>query len=82
VTYKTTIPAGESESIIFNFKTEPLHPQSLQLNLATLVQDGKGTLHTLQAFNETVSVVEAPTSIFDPQMYVHPLRAFYPILLH
>ena len=67
------IPAGQSESISYNFATE-LQPQDLKLNLAAVVTDSEGTPYTLPAFNETVSIVEPDTSIFDPQMYV-PSRA-------
>jgi hypothetical protein len=45
-----------------------MHPQDLTLNLAAVFQDNLGMLHTYPAFNGTVSVVEAPTSFFDPQM--------------
>ena len=45
-----------------------LQPQDLKLNLAAVITDQKGTAYTLQAFNETVSIVEPDTSIFDPQM--------------
>ena len=65
------IPAGQSESISYNFATE-LQPQDLKLNLAAVVTDSEGTPSTLPAFNETVSIVEPDTSIFDPQMYVNP----------
>ena len=65
--YNVEIPAGQTDSISYNFVTE-LHPQDLILNLAAVVTDSEGTPYTLQAFNETVSVVEADTSIFDPQV--------------
>jgi len=50
-----------------------LNPQDLRLNLVAVVEQA-GALYQIQAFNETVSVVEAATSIFDPQMYVTPSR--------
>ncbi len=65
--YNVEIPAGQSESISYNFATE-LQPQDLKLNLAAVVTDSEGTPYTLPAFNETVSIVEPDTSIFDPQM--------------
>ena len=65
--YNVEIAAGQSDSISYNFATE-LHPQDLKLNLAAVITDSEGTPYTVQAFNETVSVVEADTSIFDPQM--------------
>ena len=65
--YNVEIAPGQTDSISYNFVTE-LHPQDLRLNLAAVVTDIEGTPYTLQAFNETVSVVEADTSIFDPQV--------------
>ncbi|KAL9137812.1 MAG: hypothetical protein Q9175_000984 [Cornicularia normoerica] len=65
--YNVDIPAGQSESISYNFATE-LQPQDLKLNLAAVVTDSEGTPYTLPAFNETVSIVEPDTSIFDPQI--------------
>lgn len=67
--YNVEIPAGQKESISYSFTTELL-PQDLKLNLAAVVTDAEGTAYTLQAFNETVSVVEPDTSFFDPQMSV------------
>jgi hypothetical protein len=65
--YGLQIPAGEKESVSYSFATE-LHPQDLRLELVAVVTTEKGVAYTLQAFNETVSVVEADASIFDPQM--------------
>lgn len=69
--YNIEIPAGIKESISYSFTTELL-PQDLKLILAAVITDSEGTAYTLQAFNETVSVVEPDTSIFDPQMLVLP----------
>ena len=66
------IPAGEKETVPYSFATE-LHPQDLTLNLVALLQNSEGAVFTKQVFNETVSVVEAPVSFFDPQMYVYVL---------
>lgn len=65
--YNVEIPAGEKESLSYSFATE-LHPQDMKLSLATVITDSEGAFYTIQAFNETVSVVEQDTSIFDPQM--------------
>lgn len=64
--YKVQIPPGEKESLTYSFATE-LHPQDLRLKITASVMSDKG-IFNVQAFDETVSVVEAPTSIFDPQM--------------
>ncbi|KAF1345733.1 hypothetical protein BDV97DRAFT_401125 [Delphinella strobiligena] len=65
--YDLTIPAGESETVTYSFATE-MHPQDLNLNLAAMIQSSAGNIYTTQVFNETVSIVEAPTSFFDPQI--------------
>ena len=65
--YGLQIPAGERESLQYNFVTE-MHPQELRLNLAAIVGDQQNTYYTIPAFNGTVSIVEPDTSIFDPQM--------------
>jgi hypothetical protein len=63
----TKIPAGENQTFTYSFATE-LHPQDLKLLLAAIIHDSKGVGYQVEAFNGTVSVVEAPISIFDPQM--------------
>ncbi|KAH7049383.1 hypothetical protein B0J12DRAFT_786064 [Macrophomina phaseolina] len=65
--YNVHIGASSSASLTYSFQTE-MHPQDLRLNLAAVVRDSKDAFYTLQAYNETVSIVEAPTSIFDPQI--------------
>lgn len=65
--YALRVEAGQSDSLTYAFATE-MHPQDLTLNLAAVMQNLEGAHYTKQFFNETVSVVEAPTSIFDPQM--------------
>ena len=67
--YDVEIPAGEKQTLPFSFTTD-LHPQDLRLNIIAVVASQAGAVYQVQAFNETVSVVEAATSIFDPQMYV------------
>lgn len=65
--YNVEIPAGQKESLSYSFATD-LHPQDLRLNLAAVISDSEGTYYNLQAFNETVSVVEPDSSFFDPQL--------------
>jgi hypothetical protein len=67
--YSIEIPAGAEETVPYTFTTE-LHPQNLRLQLVAVLKDNKNTLITVPVYNETVSVVEAATSFFDPQMYV------------
>jgi len=69
--YDTVIPAGVKQSLAYTFTTD-LHPQDLRLNLVAMVSTKAGLAYQVPAFNETVSVVEPATSIFDPQMCVLP----------
>ncbi|TVY32888.1 Increased recombination centers protein [Lachnellula subtilissima] len=65
--YDVEIPAGEKLTLPYTFTTD-LNPQDLRLNLMAVVMSKAGEIYQVQAFNETVSVVEAATSIFDPQI--------------
>lgn len=65
--YNLQVPAGQKESLTYTFSTE-MHPQDLRLHLAAAISNSAGALFTVSAYNETVSVVEPDTSIFDPQM--------------
>lgn len=65
--YHVEIPAGERQSLPYTFATE-LHPQDLRLEIAAILSGSDGKDFALQAFNETISIVEPDTSIFDPQM--------------
>ncbi|KAM0700854.1 hypothetical protein Q7P35_012576 [Cladosporium inversicolor] len=76
--YGVSIPAGEHETLTYSFATE-MHPQDLRLNLAAVLQSAAGQIYTRQIYNETVSVVEAPVSWFDPQiifLYLFLLATF------
>ena len=64
--YNVQIPPGEKESLTYSFTTE-LHPQNLKLKITASVMSDNG-IFAIQAFDETITVVEAPTSILDPQM--------------
>jgi len=68
--YDVEIPAGEKQTLPFSFTTD-LHPQDLRLNIIAVVASQAGAVYQVQAFNGTVSVVDAATSIFDPQMYLY-----------
>jgi hypothetical protein len=69
--YSIEIPAGAEETVPYTFTTD-LHPQDLRLQLVAVLRDSKNSFYTVPVYNETVSVVEAATSFFDPQMYVPP----------
>ncbi|ATZ58781.1 hypothetical protein BCIN_16g04690 [Botrytis cinerea B05.10] len=65
--YDVEIQPGEAESLTYTFTTD-LNPQDLRLNILAVVASQKGGVYQIQAYNETVAVVEAATSIFDPQI--------------
>ncbi|KAJ5782558.1 Translocon-associated protein (TRAP) alpha subunit [Penicillium paradoxum] len=65
--YAIEIPAGEKETISYSFATE-MHPQDLQMILSAIISDSEGRIAPIVAHNGTVSIVEADTSIFDPQI--------------
>ncbi|KAJ4356647.1 Increased recombination centers protein 22 [Didymosphaeria variabile] len=76
--YGLEIPAGEEQTLTYSFATE-MHPQDVRLQLVAVLQDKKSAFYTISVYNETVSIVEAPTSIFDPQiifLYLVLLGAF------
>ncbi|KAH0564979.1 hypothetical protein GP486_001627 [Trichoglossum hirsutum] len=76
--YNVVVPPGEKQQLAYSFATE-LHPQDLRLSLVTIISDSDGRYYTMTAFNETVSVVEPETSIFDPQiifLYLFLLAGF------
>jgi hypothetical protein len=76
--YDVLIPAGEKQSLPFTFTTD-LHPQDLRLNIIAVLGSTAGQVYQVQAYNETVTVVEPATSIFDPQiifLYLFILAAF------
>lgn len=51
----------------YQFTTE-MHPQDVVLNLAMYLLTPDGQLATLTAYNQTISIVEAPNSLLDPQL--------------
>ncbi|KAK4505677.1 hypothetical protein PRZ48_003642 [Zasmidium cellare] len=64
--FGTIIPPKTKETLTYAFSTV-MHPQDLTLELKTVIARGQ-SMFTLTNFRETVAVVEAPVSIFDPQI--------------
>jgi hypothetical protein len=81
--YSIEIPAGAEETVPYTFTTD-LHPQDLRLQLVAVLKDHKNSFYDVPVYNETVTVVEAATSFFDPQMYVtiHTPHARRTLLVH
>ena len=78
--YGLEIPSGEQSSVTYTFATD-MHPQDVRLNIAAILQNSEGAVFTKMVFNETVTVVEAPFSIFDPQVYVPTQTSLSPLPL-
>ena len=70
--YSIQIPAGAEETVPYSFTTD-MHPQNLRLELVTVFKNAENVIFTVPVYNETVSIVEAPNSVFDPQMYVQAI---------
>jgi predicted amino acid racemase len=67
VQYSKQVPAQGSLEVIYTFTTE-MHPQDLNLRIVAMMLDQGGSIYSVPVMEETVSIVEAPTSLFDPQM--------------
>ena len=65
--YSIEIPAGAEETVPSTFSTE-MHPQDLRLQLIAVLRNSENDIFTVAAYNETITIVERPNSIFDPQM--------------
>lgn len=65
--YGKTIAPGTAETLTYAYATV-MQPQDVLLELRAVVSRGQN-LFTSTVFRENVSVVEAPTSFLDPQMY-------------
>lgn len=66
--FDTLVQPKTTETLTYAFATI-MHPQDLTLELKTMISRGP-RVFTVTAFSESVSIVEAPVSILDPQMYV------------
>ena len=76
--YSIEIPAGGKETVSYTFTTD-VHPRDLRLQLVAILKDSKNAVYSVPVYNETVTIVEAPTSFFDPQvlfLYLVLLGAF------
>ncbi|KZZ97853.1 hypothetical protein AAP_00114 [Ascosphaera apis ARSEF 7405] len=65
--YQTQIPAGQEQLISYPIELD-MHPADLALSLTAFVLTAEKVIYTLPVFQDVVSIVEPPTSIFDPQI--------------
>lgn len=69
--YNLDIEAGEKKEVAYAF-VQDMQPQDVLLNIVVVATDSAGGIYSLQAANQAASIVEPPTSFFDPQMYAPP----------
>ncbi|KAK8017525.1 hypothetical protein PG993_013851 [Apiospora rasikravindrae] len=67
VRYEATIPAGEKQSLPYSFALD-MNPQDVRLNLMAVIMNDANQIFQVPVADQTVSIVEAPTSILDPQI--------------
>ncbi|KAI0398257.1 hypothetical protein F5Y17DRAFT_147904 [Xylariaceae sp. FL0594] len=66
VPYQAVIPPGEKQSLPFSFVLD-MQPQDVRLHLVGVVMK-ENKIFSIGVHDELVSIVEAPTSFFDPQI--------------
>lgn len=67
--YDVDIEPGETRALPFPF-VQDMQPQQVFLNVMAVLRNSKNQIFQVNAHSGLASIVEAPTSIFDPQMYV------------
>ncbi|KAI1326850.1 hypothetical protein F5Y16DRAFT_373595 [Xylariaceae sp. FL0255] len=67
IQYQATVPAGEKQSLPFSFVLD-MNPQDVRLQMMAVIMTGNNEIMSVGVYNGVVSIVEAPISIFDPQI--------------
>ena len=69
---RVELPKGQKVDLPYTILVD-MHPKDLRLNLQ-MVLSTEQKLVTATAYNSTVSIVEQPMSLLDPQLYVYNTR--------
>jgi len=67
VRYDATIAPGEKQSLPFSFVLD-MHPQETRLQIVGVITNQDNRIFQVEAYNGLVDIVDAPASIFDPQI--------------
>lgn len=65
--YQMTISPGDTAQLPYSFVLD-MNPRDVSLNILAVVANSQNNIFQVQAYNGTASIVEAPISIFDPQI--------------
>lgn len=70
--YNLELAPGATTELPYPF-VQDMQPQDVILNIKAVLRNAKSQIVQVEAYSGLVSIVEAPTNIFDPQMYVTPI---------